>query len=348
MLGLVACVKAVSAPKREDTQGMPRWYLAVLGPRCLSPSAPSSRHGLTPWSPGRPLRCPPRRVNPAAAGTIGGTWREAEAQVSYRIREVAERANVPEGFVRRLISVGALPREEAGLGAREVRRARLLRSWEAAGLSVESIVTLVDRGALSLMFLDAPVMETPERLDRSYEELAADRGVPVALLQALHQALGFAPPDPGDRAGEDDLTMLAVAEMFRGAGADDQATLRLLAVYADGLRRIAMAEADLYEANMVNEISRSRGGRPVRWLGDGGDVPLPGALDGRDRRTRRGRAHHHRRPATRPCWHPHRSRRLPGRGRLRKDGEPGRQDRVARTGRTGHRERGDRPPIRPS
>jgi hypothetical protein len=39
-----------------------------------------------------------------------------------------------------------------GLGPREVRRARLLHSWETAGLSVERIVELVDRGALSLMF----------------------------------------------------------------------------------------------------------------------------------------------------------------------------------------------------
>jgi len=87
-------------------------------------------------------------------------------------------------------------------------------------------------------------METPERLDRSYRQLAADRGVPVALLQALHQALGFAPPEPGDRAGQDDATMLDIAELFRGAGGGDQATLRLLAVYADSLRRIAKAEAD--------------------------------------------------------------------------------------------------------
>ena len=46
----------------------------------------------------------------------------------YRIGEVAERANVPEGFVRRLIDLGALPGEEAGLGAPEVRRSRLLHS----------------------------------------------------------------------------------------------------------------------------------------------------------------------------------------------------------------------------
>jgi adenylate cyclase len=183
---------------------------------------------------------------------------EAGGQVSYRVREVAERANVPEAFVRQLVAVGALPPEEAGLGPREVRRARLLHSWTAAGLSVETILALVDRGALSLRFLDAPVMATPEPLDRSYEQLAADRGVPLAFVQAVHQALGFAPPEPSDRAGEDDLTMLEVAKLFRGAGVDDEATLRLLAVYADSLRRIAKAEADNYETNIERRL-RAKG-----------------------------------------------------------------------------------------
>ena len=93
----------------------------------------------------------------------------------YRIGEVAERANVPEDFVQQLIELGALPGEEAGLGIPEVRRSRLLHSWAAAGLSVETILALVDRGALSLAFLDTPWMETPGRLDRSYRQLAADR-----------------------------------------------------------------------------------------------------------------------------------------------------------------------------
>jgi adenylate cyclase len=174
--------------------------------------------------------------------------------VPYRIGEVAERANVPEDFVRRLIDLGALPGEEAGLGAPEVRRARLLHSWAAAGLSVETILALVDRGALSLAFLDTPVMESPERLDCSYRQLAADRGVSLELVQAVHQALGFAPPESGDRAGEDDATMLDIAELFRGAGGGDDATLRLLAVYADSLRRIAKAEADYYETNIERRL----------------------------------------------------------------------------------------------
>ena len=119
---------------------------------------------------------------------------------------------------------------------------------------METIVALVDQGALSLAFLDAPVMETPGRLERTYELLAADREVPLALVQAIHQATGFAPPDPGDRAGEDDVTMLDVAELFRSAGAEDEATLRLLAVYADSVRRIAKAEADYYEANIERRL----------------------------------------------------------------------------------------------
>jgi hypothetical protein len=113
---------------------------------------------------------------------------------------------------------------------------------------VERIVELVDRGALSLAFLDVPVMATPERLDRSYRRLADARGVPLAFLQAVHQVLGFAPPEPDDRAGEDDLVVLEVAELLRGAGVGDDATLRMLAVYADSLRRITKAEAEFYEA----------------------------------------------------------------------------------------------------
>ena len=39
--------------------------------------------------------------------------------------------------------------------------------------------------------------------------------------------------------------MLEVARLFRGAGAADDAALRLLAVYADNLRRIAKAEEQI-------------------------------------------------------------------------------------------------------
>jgi hypothetical protein len=183
---------------------------------------------------------------------------EAGAQVSDRIQEIAERANVPEGFVRQLVAARALPGEAGELGfPQAVRRARLLWSWTAAGLSVETVLALINKGALSLAFLDAPVMALPERLDRSYKQLAADHGVPMSFLQALHQSPGFAPPEPGDRAGEDDATMLEVAGLFRGAGVADNATLRLLAVYADWrqIDRRAAQDGDVY-GRTVNLAAR--------------------------------------------------------------------------------------------
>jgi hypothetical protein len=226
--------------------------------------------------------------------------------VSDRIQEVAERANVPEEFVRQLVAADALVGEEGELElAGAVRRVRLLRSWTAAGLSVETILTLVNRGALSLAFLDGPVMALPERLDCSYEQLATDRGVPMSFLQALHQSLGFAPPESGDRAGEDDATMLEVAGLFRAAGATDDATLRLLAVYADNLRRIAKAEADYYEANVERrlraeglderqliEVGTQLGDRVIGFAGasapDGLPPPSRACLDRARHQPRRG------------------------------------------------------------
>ena len=57
--------------------------------------------------------------------------------MSDRIQEVAERANVPEDFVRQLVAANALPRAEGELElAGAVRRARLLRSWTATGFQL--------------------------------------------------------------------------------------------------------------------------------------------------------------------------------------------------------------------
>jgi hypothetical protein len=67
---------------------------------------------------------------------------EGGAEVSDRIQEMAERANVPEDFVGQLVAADALPGEKGELElATAVRRVRLLRFWTAAGLSVETILT---------------------------------------------------------------------------------------------------------------------------------------------------------------------------------------------------------------
>jgi adenylate cyclase len=171
------------------------------------------------------------------------------------IPELAREANADEGFVRRLIEIGALPPQGPdAYGAREVRRVRLLRAWESAGLPADAIMRMVDAGALSLAFLDTPVVAGVEHLERSYEELCAEQNVPLSVIQRIHEALGFTPPSANDRARVDDPTLASVVQMFVGVGASETSTLRLLRVYADSLRRLAQAEVELYEAEIEGRL----------------------------------------------------------------------------------------------
>jgi class 3 adenylate cyclase len=176
----------------------------------------------------------------------------------YTPSEVARDAGVDEAFVRRMLDLGAIPAEENGdLGPRDVRRVRLLHTWERAGLDPETVVGLVRGGTLSLGFLDTPIIVgSPSNV--TYEELAADENVPFTLVRATEEALGFAPPRPDDRARGDDGRLVDVAKLFADVGASEAAILRLFRVYANSLRRIAQAEAELFESEIEGRL-RSAG-----------------------------------------------------------------------------------------
>jgi adenylate cyclase len=171
--------------------------------------------------------------------------------------EVARRANVPIEFVRRLAALGAVSEDPPTAVNRELGRVRLLFAWSQAGFPPETIMRLVDQKALSISFLDAPAVQGPGRLDRPYRNLAAEHGVPEALVERLHESIGFEPPNPHDRAGEDDLALLAVLELFRGVGVPDEAAVRLFGAYAEAVGRLAKAEAELYEAHIEGRLRAS-------------------------------------------------------------------------------------------
>lgn len=173
-----------------------------------------------------------------------------------RLDEVARAANVPIGFVRHIASLGALGDDLSIVIERELGRVRLLHAWSQAGFPPETILRLVDRGNLSITFLDTPGVQSVGRLDRRYEDLAVERAS-EPLVQQLHASIGFEPPSPGDRAGEDDLALLDVMDLFQSVEVPEEATFRLFAVYAEAARRVAKAEAELYEANIEERLRAS-------------------------------------------------------------------------------------------
>jgi adenylate cyclase len=173
-----------------------------------------------------------------------------------QLDEVARRANVPIEFVRRLTALGALSEDLSTAVERELGRVRLLYAWSQAGFPPETIMRLVAKKALAITFLDSPALATG-RLDRRYEDIAAERSVPESLVERLHESIGFEPPNLHDRAGEDDLALLDVIDLFRSVDVPDEAVVRLFAVYADAARRLSKAEAELYEANIEERLRES-------------------------------------------------------------------------------------------
>ena len=173
------------------------------------------------------------------------------------VADIARRANVPADFVERLLELGAIGLAPSSAAGRDLGRLRLLYAWSQAGFSPETIMRLVDQKALSISFLDTPAVHVPPRLDLSYTEIADRRGAAASLVERLHQAIGFEPPRSQDRAGEDDVALLEVVDLFEDVGVPTEAVMRLLGVYAEALRRVSKAEAELYEANVEGRLRTS-------------------------------------------------------------------------------------------
>jgi hypothetical protein len=146
------------------------------------------------------------------------------------LEQLIDRTGVSEAFVHRLIELGAFERPEGPYGERELHVVALLHRWEGAGLHL-SPSSRRSSGDLSLTFLDTPGLELTGRLDRTYRAFAEATGVPLGLVLGLHEAIGFARPDPGDRIREDDPTLVEVARAFMEGGASEAAILRMFRVY---------------------------------------------------------------------------------------------------------------------
>jgi adenylate cyclase len=166
------------------------------------------------------------------------------------IAQVAHHAGVDESYVHRLIDLGALDSHEHGYKESHAHLVALLHMWEEGGLSIESILTAVAAGELSFDFLETPAWALPERLSATYREFAAEHEIPLQLLLAVHEAIGFAASGPGDRVGNDDVVMADLIRTLLGIGASEEEVRRLFRLYADNLRRLATAEADLYLAEV--------------------------------------------------------------------------------------------------
>ena len=170
----------------------------------------------------------------------------------YRRQEVAERAGVELAFVARLVELGIVSADTNDrLSGGDIRRVRLARTLDRAGVPLEGIGTAIRSGAISLAFLDQPFYDRFASLSNvRFKELAEQTGIPIDLLMVVREAIGFGQPQPEDRIREDELRIISVVERLLETGSRPVAVERLLRVWGECMGRIAETEGDWWRSDV--------------------------------------------------------------------------------------------------
>jgi adenylate cyclase len=174
-------------------------------------------------------------------------------RVDYSRADAAERAGVPLEQVTRLVELGILkPGDGDRFTAGDVRRAEMVQSLERAGISLEGFAAAMERGTLTLEFLDAPVYDRFSLLsDVTFQQLSDRTGVPISLLTLIREITGSAVPGPDDHVREEEIAVADFVAAQVEAGFRPIAIERLLRVQGESLRRMAETEADWWQSEVI-------------------------------------------------------------------------------------------------
>jgi len=171
----------------------------------------------------------------------------------YAREEAAERAAVEPSYLVRLVDLGIVAPEHLDrFSPGDLRRVLMAKSLEDAGIPLEGVAAAIQRGALSLDFLDAPSFERFAALAAETFQQVSDRtGIPLELLMVIREAIGMAQPSPDDRLREDEMAIVPFIELQIAEGFRPVAIERLLRVQGDGTRRIAEQEAAWWNSEVI-------------------------------------------------------------------------------------------------
>jgi len=166
---------------------------------------------------------------------------------------VAERAGVEPSYLVRLVDLGVVaPEEPDRFSPGDVRRVLMARSLEGAGIPLDAVAAAMQRGDLSLAFLDAPAYERFAALAAETFRQVGDRtGVPLELLMVVREAIGMAQPSPDDRLREDEMAIVPFIEAQLSEGFRPAAIERLLRVQGDSTRRITEQEGAWWISEVI-------------------------------------------------------------------------------------------------
>ena len=180
----------------------------------------------------------------------------------YSREETAVRAGVGVEDIDWLVDSGVVaPNEKGQFSAATIRKVTVLASLASAGVPRELFAKEIKSGRLlSLDFLDNPIFSRFSILSTTtFEELAANTGIPLELILVIREAIGSAVPQPTDLVREIELQVVPLIEAQLESGYPTEAVERLLRTMGDSLRRFVLAEADAFRSYVIRPVGHLSG-----------------------------------------------------------------------------------------
>ncbi len=173
--------------------------------------------------------------------------------------ELARRSGTTVELVRTLAELGLLRRgeSEGTFALADVNRVRLAEALHAEGVSYEDMGRAAAAGHLSLEPIGVVFPAPAGLLDITVDDLAAELGLSVQELARLFVAWGLAPPEPGQRAREDDARALLAQRVFPEQGLDAEVLIAATRAFGENLRRIAETQVGFFRSRIMDPLGTS-------------------------------------------------------------------------------------------
>jgi adenylate cyclase len=167
--------------------------------------------------------------------------------------EVARRAGVSPGTLRRWVREGLVPREDGRFTPVAVAQTRVVARLRERGHTLEQIKEASASGRLAFGYIEDLLPEPAA--DYTLEEAAEETGLETALIERIYSTMGFS-AHALERISEGDLQLLRYIAAVLAAGFPLIALLQLLRVYGQALAQIADAEVRLFHLYVHEPLMR--------------------------------------------------------------------------------------------
>jgi adenylate cyclase len=169
--------------------------------------------------------------------------------------ELAERSGIAPERLNELVATGVLSSREEPFEPADINRVRLAEALVSSGIALEDIRLAVEEGRLSFGFIGDLFPEPVDYVPgMTFGEFAAANGIPMDLIQQVHDRLGLARPDPGDPVRSDEAQYMPLATMAMGAGLSDAGLTRFSRVMGENLRRLAEAQVHFFTGEVIDRM----------------------------------------------------------------------------------------------